>query len=141
MRQTYVKNRFDAAIRNIESALEDLNDRLDSLPGSRSPRSTLRHAGRTLRRKAGYLADHVPFDRASAMAADTGRVVRQNPVKTALTAAIAGYCIWSLIRYSNSRTAADRSSRPGEAETNRRLQEDISRGAGLEEEEESRPRH
>jgi hypothetical protein len=74
------------------------------------------------------------------MAADTGRVVRQNPVKTLLTAAIAGYCIWSLIQYSTSRTAAGRSSRSGDADSNRRLQEDISGGAGMPDDE-SHPRH
>lgn len=130
MRQTYVKNHFDAAIRNIESALQDLTDRLDSLPGSGTPRNTLRRAGRSLRRKASSIADHVPFDRASEMAVGTGRVVRQNPVKTVLTAAIAGYCIWSLIQYSTRRPAGKRL--PGnDADTNRRLQEDISRSAGI----------
>jgi hypothetical protein len=138
MRQAYAKNQFDAAFRSIESALQDITDRLDSLPGSRTPRSTLRRAGRNLRRTAGSIADHVPFDRASEMAADTGRVVRQNPIKTALTAAIAGYCIWSLIRYSTSRPAAGRRSQTSDAETNRRLQEDI--GAGIRDEE-AHPRH
>jgi hypothetical protein len=120
MRQTYVKNQFEAAIRNVESALRELADRLDSLPGQGSPRTTLRHAGRTLRRTAGSVADHLPFERASEMAADTGRVVRQNPVKTALTAAIAGYCIWSLIQYSSSRTAAGKSSAFSDAESDTR---------------------
>jgi hypothetical protein len=131
MRQTYVKNQFEAAIRNVESALQELTDRLDSLPGQASPRTTLRHARRTLRRTAGSVADHLPFERASEMAADSARVVRQNPVKTALTAAIAGYCIWSLIRYSSSRTTAGKRLRFSDAERNRRLQEDISRGAGI----------
>jgi hypothetical protein len=140
MRQTYVKNQFDAAIRNVESALDELTDRLHSLPGPASPRSTLRHAGRTLRRKAGSLAGHVPFERASEMAADTGRVVRQHPVKTVITAAIAGYCIWTLIQYSAGRAAQGRSSRFSDAERNRRLQEDISRDAGVPEDE-IQPRH
>lgn len=139
MRQTYVKSHFDAAIRGIESALQDLTDRLDSLPGSGTPRSALHRAGRSLRRTAGSIADHVPFERASEMAADTGRVVRQNPVKTILTAAIAGYCIWSLIQYSTSRPSRTRLPR-SDADTNRRLQEDISRGAGVEDDE-SLPRH
>jgi ElaB/YqjD/DUF883 family membrane-anchored ribosome-binding protein len=115
MRQTYVKNQFDAAIRNVESALEELADRLHSRPVTASPRSSLRHAGRTLRRKAGSLADHVPFERASEMAADAGRVVRHHPVKTVVTAAIAGYCIWTLIQYSASRAGGhlSRSLGPG----------------------------
>jgi hypothetical protein len=140
MRQTYAKNRFDSAIRNVESALQELTDRLDLLPDRGRPGATFRHAGRTLRRKASSLADHVPFERASEIAADTGRVVRQNPVKTLLTAAIAGYCIWSLIQYSTSRTAAGKSSRFSDDERNRRLQEDISRGAGMPDDE-SHPRH
>jgi ElaB/YqjD/DUF883 family membrane-anchored ribosome-binding protein len=140
MRQTYVKNQFDAAIRNVESALEELADRLHSRPVTASPRSSLRHAGRTLRRKAGSLADHVPFERASEMAADAGRVVRHHPVKTVVTAAIAGYCIWTLIQYSTRRAAAGRNSRLSEAERNRRLQEDISRGA-LVPDDEIHPRH
>jgi ElaB/YqjD/DUF883 family membrane-anchored ribosome-binding protein len=140
MRQTYVKNQFDAAIRNVESALEELADRLHSRPVTASPRSSLRHAGRTLRRKAGSLADHVPFERASEMAADAGRVVRHHPVKTVVTAAIAGYCIWTLIQYSTSRAAAGRNSRLSEAERNRRLQEDISRAA-LVPDDEIHPRH
>jgi hypothetical protein len=138
MRQTYAKNQFDAALGNIESALQDISDRLDSLRGSRTPGRSLRRAGRNLRRTASSIAGHVPFDRASEMAADTGRVVRQNPVKTALTAAIAGYCIWSLIQYSTSRPAAGRRSQSSDAETNRRLQEDI--GAGIREDE-AHPRH
>lgn len=140
MRQTYVKNQFDAAIRNVESALEELADRLHSRPVTASPRSSLRHAGRTLRRKAGSLADHVPFERASEMAADAGRVVRHHPVKTVVTAAIAGYCIWTLIQYSTRRAAAGRNSRLSEAERNRRLQEDISRAA-LVPDDEIHPRH
>jgi ElaB/YqjD/DUF883 family membrane-anchored ribosome-binding protein len=139
MRQTYVQRRLEAPVRNARSALKELADRLDSLPGSRSRKSTLRHAGRTLRRTAGSLADHVPLERASEMAADTGRVVRQNPVKTVLTAAIAGYCIWSLIQYSNSHRAAENSSRSSDAERNRRLQEDISRGADIPDEERHAP--
>jgi hypothetical protein len=48
----------------------------------------------------------VPIERASAIAADTGRTVREHPVKTLLTAAVAGYCVWSLVRYATERPPA-----------------------------------
>jgi ElaB/YqjD/DUF883 family membrane-anchored ribosome-binding protein len=102
MRQSDVRKQFKAAIRNAESALQDLSDRFDDLPGARS---RIRRAGRSLRRTAGSVAEHVPFERASAIAADTGRTVRAHPVTTLMTAAIAGYCIWSLVRYATERTA------------------------------------
>lgn len=111
MIQAHVKKQFDAAIENVESALQVLSDRLESLSDSRRPRSTMRRAGRNLKRRASSFADHVPLERASEIAADTGRTVRQHPITTALTAAVAGYCIWSLIQYSTSRTAAGRGSR------------------------------
>jgi hypothetical protein len=108
MIQAHVKKQFDAAIGNVESALRDLSERLESLPVTGRPRNSFRRAGRTLRRTAGSFADHVPLERASAIAADTGRSVRQHPVTAALTAAVAGYCIWSLIQYSASRSGAGR---------------------------------
>lgn len=113
MIQAHVKKQFDAAIENVESALQVLSDRLESLSDSRRPRSTMRRAGRNLKRRASSFVDHVPLERASEIAADTGRTVRQHPITTALTAAVAGYCIWSLIQYSTSRTAAGRGSRTG----------------------------
>lgn len=114
MRQAKVRKQFKAAIRNVESALQDLSDRLDAIPGSSGRnRSSVRRAGRTLRRTAGTVAGHVPLERASAIAADTGRTVRQHPVKTALTAAVAGYLVWTLVRYSTERTAAGKRAREG----------------------------
>lgn len=117
MRQAHVKRQFDAAIHNVELALRDLSDRLEAMSGTATPRSRIRRAGRTLKKKAGSFADHVPLERASAIAVDTGRTVREHPVKTVLTAAIAGYCIWSLIQYSTSRTAAGGRARTREART------------------------
>jgi ElaB/YqjD/DUF883 family membrane-anchored ribosome-binding protein len=111
MIQAHVKKQFDAAIGNVESALRELSDRLESLSQSRRPRSPMRRAGRNLKQRASSLAGHVPLDRASAIAADTGRTFRQHPVTTVLTAAVAGYCVWSLIQYSTSRSAANRGSR------------------------------
>jgi ElaB/YqjD/DUF883 family membrane-anchored ribosome-binding protein len=105
MRQSDVRKQFKAAIRSAESALQDLSDRLDDLPGTGSRHSTIRRAKRSLRRTAGAVAEHVPIERASAIAADTGRTVREHPVKTLLTAAIAGYCVWSLVRYATERPA------------------------------------
>lgn len=113
MIQAHMKKHLDAAIENAESALRDLSDRLESLSGSRRPRSAMRRAGRKWKRRANSIADHVPLERASAFAADTGRSVREHPVTTVLAAAVAGYCIWSLIQYSTNRTAAGRGSRPG----------------------------
>jgi ElaB/YqjD/DUF883 family membrane-anchored ribosome-binding protein len=110
MIQAHVKKQFDAAIENVESALRDLSDRLESLSQSRRPPTAMRRAGRNLKRRASSFADHVPLERASAIAADTGRTVRQHPVTTVLTAAVAGYCIWSLVQYSTNRTAAGRKS-------------------------------
>jgi ElaB/YqjD/DUF883 family membrane-anchored ribosome-binding protein len=105
MRQAKVREQVKAAIHNVESALQDLSDRLDTLPGnSGRRRSRVRRAGRRLRRTAGTFAENVPIERASAIAADTGRTVRQHPLTTALTAAIAGYLVWSLVRYSTEHT-------------------------------------
>ena len=118
MIQAHVRKQFDAAIENVESALRDLSDRLESLADSRRPRSTMRRAGRDLKRRASSFVDHVPLERASAIAAETGRTVRQHPVTTVLTAAVAGYCIWSLIQYSTNRTAAGRGSRHSGAPDN-----------------------
>jgi ElaB/YqjD/DUF883 family membrane-anchored ribosome-binding protein len=116
MRHTDVKKHLDVAIHNVESALQDLADRLEVLPDKGTRKSAVRRAGRTLKRTADTVAEHIPFERASTLAADTGRTVRQHPVKTALTAAIAGYCLWSLIRYANDRTAAEKTARAGSSD-------------------------
>ncbi|MEX2124175.1 MAG: hypothetical protein WD795_09805 [Woeseia sp.] len=113
MRQADVKKQFDAVIHNVESALRDLSDRLEGLPDTGKYPNPVRRAGRTLKRTADNVAERIPFERASTLAVDTGRAVRQHPVTTALTAAFAGYCIWSLIRYSNGRAAALKASRAG----------------------------
>lgn len=110
MIQAQVKKQFDAAIENVEDALRDLSERLESLSRGGRSHSTMRRAGRNLKRRAGSLAEHVPLERASAFAADTGRTVRQHPVTTVLAAAVAGYCIWSLVQYATHRTAAGQRS-------------------------------
>ena len=129
MRQADLKKQFDAAIHSVEATLRDLSDRLDALPGAGKHRSpVVRRARRTLQRTAHSVADHIPFERASNLAADTRRTVTQHPVTTALTAAIAGYCIWSLIRYSNSqRQALQERRRRGNAEERSEAAEDMQR--------------
>ncbi|MGH8168405.1 MAG: hypothetical protein ACREQ1_14280 [Woeseiaceae bacterium] len=129
MRQADVKKQFDAAIHNVEATLRDLSDRLEALPGAGKRRSpVVRRARRTLQRTAHNVADHIPFERASHLAADTRRTVTQHPVTTALTAAIAGYCIWSLIRYSNGRkNALQERRRRGNAEDRSEASEDMRR--------------
>src|SRR5690606_9645854 len=52
MIQAHVKKQFDAAIENVESALRDLSDRLESLSQSRRPPTAMRRAGRNLKRRA-----------------------------------------------------------------------------------------
>jgi hypothetical protein len=130
MRQADVRKQFDAAIHTVEATLRDLSDRLEALPGAGKRRSpAVRRAQRTLQRTAHNVADHIPFERASNLAADTRRTVAQHPVTTALTAAIAGYCIWSLIRYSNSRNDAlgEVMRRRGNAEDRSEASEDMRR--------------
>jgi hypothetical protein len=141
MRQINLKDQVQAAIGNVESAVQELNDRLDMLPGRGSPGTRLRRAGRNLRRTAGSLADHVPLERASRMAADTGRTLRQHPVKTVLTAAIAGYCIWSLLEYSISRSAAGRGTRSREHDENRDSGDELLRSGEEADRAERYPRH
>jgi ElaB/YqjD/DUF883 family membrane-anchored ribosome-binding protein len=108
MRQSDVRKQFKAAVRNAESAVQDLADRFDDLQGGGS-RSAIRRARKSLRRSAGTFADRVPFDRATAFAADTGRRVREHPVRVLVTAAVAGYCVWALLRYATER------NEPGQA--------------------------
>jgi len=140
MRQSDVRRQFKTALRNAESALQDLSDRLDDLPGSGRRKSTLQRAGRSLRRTAGSMAEHVPLDRASAIAADTGRTVREHPVKTLMTAAIAGYCVWSLVRYATEKSS-ERAQRAGNADEEGRDFDELQPGVEAPGETQSYPRH
>ncbi|MGH8193030.1 MAG: hypothetical protein ACREQ8_01335 [Woeseiaceae bacterium] len=105
MRQTDVRQQLDAAVSNMESALKDLSERLeDALPGSDDLRHRVTRAKRAIRRGAGSVADHVtpPYP---SLVEETRRTVRDHPVRVALTAAMAGYCVWSLLRLANGRAS------------------------------------
>ena len=90
----------------MESALKDLSERLeDALPGSDDLRHRVTRAKRAIRRGAGSVADHVtpPYP---SLVEETRRTVRDHPVRVALTAAMAGYCVWSLLRLANGRASS-----------------------------------
>jgi ElaB/YqjD/DUF883 family membrane-anchored ribosome-binding protein len=141
MRQADVKKQFDAAISNMESALQDLAERLEDFPGMGKRRSRLSRAGRSLRRTADSVTDHIPLERASAFAADTGRTVRQHPVTALLTAAVAGYVVWSVIRFSNERAASARASRRHRPEASAKPSESPQPGGEYRPEPDSHARH
>lgn len=103
MRHMDTRKQLDAAVENVESALRNLSDRLeDVLPGS-SHRRRVSRAGRAIRRTASSVVDRVSPDHASSLVADTRRTVSEHPVRVALTAALAGYCVWSLFKLANGR--------------------------------------
>jgi hypothetical protein len=143
MRQSDVRRQFKTALRNAETALQDLSERLDDLPGTGRRKSSLQRAGRSLRRTAGSMAEHVPLDRASAIAADTSRTVREHPVKTLLTAAIAGYCVWSLVRFATEKASDSgmRAGNRGEGGEEGRDLEELQPGVEAPGETRSYPRH
>jgi ElaB/YqjD/DUF883 family membrane-anchored ribosome-binding protein len=104
MRHLDPRDQLDAAVSNVESALRHLSERLDDvLPGSNDLSRRVTRAKRALRRTTGSMVDHFPSDRASQLVAETGRTVREHPLRAVLTAAAAGYCVWSLIRLANGR--------------------------------------
>jgi ElaB/YqjD/DUF883 family membrane-anchored ribosome-binding protein len=103
MRYPDARNQLDAAVSNVESALKNLSDRLeDVLPGN-SHRRRISRARRAITRTASSVAERVP-GQASSLVEDTRRTVREHPVRVALTAAIAGYFVWSLIRVANEKS-------------------------------------
>lgn len=102
MRHPYTHHQLDDAVNHVESALRNLSDRLeDFLPGNRH-RRRLTRAGRAIGRASSSVIDRVP-GQASALLADTRRGVSNHPVRTALTAMLAGLCIWSLFRLVSNR--------------------------------------
>ncbi|MEX2495836.1 MAG: hypothetical protein WD448_07095 [Woeseia sp.] len=105
MRQAELKRQFDAAISNVESALEDLSERLNELPGRKKRRRVFDAAGKRLRHTADKITHRLPVERASTLAANSRRTATEHPVTTALAAAVAGYCVWSLLRFANERSA------------------------------------
>lgn len=140
MRNAQLRRQFKATLRNVESALDDLSERLDMLPGGNGRRgNAIERAGRRLRHTAGTMADHVPLERASAIATETGRTLRQHPVITVATAAIAGYCVWSLIRWSNDRSHAERVGR--QQDTDDTVADQLRHGAEPGQEAEQYARH
>lgn len=104
MRQADVKKQFEAALSNVQSTLEDLSERLDDLGGKRRRRRAIHAAGERIRHTADSVAHSVPVERASRFATNTTRSARHHPVTTALAAAIAGYCVWSVLRFANERS-------------------------------------
>lgn len=105
MRHADTRRQLDDAVNHVEAALKDLSERLeDALPGS-GRRRRIARAKRAVRRTAGSLTDRVSGRQVSSLVDDTRRVVSDHPVQVALTAAVAGYCVWSLIRLANGRPA------------------------------------
>lgn len=118
MRHPETRKQLDDAVSNVESALKNLAARLDdALPGRSHRRSRVHRAERAVRRAAHSVADRVSPRHASSFLADTERTVRQHPVRVALAAAVAGYCVWSLMRMSHGRSGRY----PGSSDTTRRL--------------------
>lgn len=105
MRQSDVRTQLDTAFTSVESALRNLSDRLEDVLPDHGRRSRISRAGRALRRTAGSVAERVTPQHASSLVEDTRRTVREHPFGTVLTAAAAGFCVWSLLRMANSRHA------------------------------------
>lgn len=105
MRHPDTHHQLDDAVNHVESALKNLSDRLeDFLPGNRH-RRRLTRARRAIGRTTNSVIEHVP-GQASALLADTRRGVTDHPVRTALTAILAGLCIWSLFRLVSNKSPA-----------------------------------
>lgn len=106
MKDKRARKHIDTAIGNVESALRDLSDRLEEVvPGRRRRHgSRLARAEEGLRRTARSVAGHLPRERTASLVDTAEQTVRAHPVKVALTAAVAGYCAWSIFRFANGRT-------------------------------------
>jgi L-serine deaminase len=106
MRDKSARKQIDTAIGNVESALRDLSDRLEEIvPGRRRLRNRVARAEDRLRRTAHSVADRLPRERTASLVESAERTVRAHPVEVALTAAIAGYCAWSILRFANGRSS------------------------------------
>lgn len=103
MRHSDVRSQLDTAFGNVESALRHLSDRLDDVLPDYGRRRKMSRAGRAIRRTASSVADRVLPRNTPSLMEDTRRTVREHPVGTVLTAALAGYCVWSLLRAANAR--------------------------------------
>ncbi|HLT89395.1 MAG TPA: hypothetical protein VKZ85_00510 [Woeseiaceae bacterium] len=102
MRNADVRSQLDSALGNVESALRNLADRLDDvLPDT--GRRPLSRAGRAIRRRASRMAERVRPHQELSLLEDTRRTVREHPMGTIVTAAVAGWLVWSVLRAANSR--------------------------------------
>ncbi len=114
MRDKSARKQIDTAIGNVESALRDLSDRLeDVVPGRRRLRHRVARAEDRLRRTAHSVAGRLPRERTASLVESAEQTVREHPVRVALTAALAGYCAWSIWRFANGRPTV-RKERLGE---------------------------
>lgn len=105
MRHQEAQHQLHDAVNHVESALRNLSERMeDFLPGSRH-RRRLARARRALGRRTSSVVERVP-GQASALLADTRRGVTDHPVRTALTAMLAGLFVWSLFRLLSNRSPA-----------------------------------
>ena len=105
MRHQEAQRQLHDAVNHVESALRNLSDRMeDFLPGNRH-RRRLARAKRAIGRRTSSVVERVP-GQASALLADTRRGVTNHPVRTALTAMLAGLCVWSLFRLLSNRSPA-----------------------------------
>lgn len=106
MKDKRARKQIDAALGNVESALRDLSDRLeDVVPGRKRYRNRLARAEDGLRRTARSVAGRLPRERTASLVESAEQTVRAHPVRVALTAAVAGYCAWSLFRFANGHSA------------------------------------
>lgn len=122
MKNIGTRRQIDVAVRNVESALKDLSDRLDdALPGTaRSRRNRLHRAEAAIRRTAHNVAGRLPTERGASLLEDAGQTVRAHPLTVALTAAAAGCLVWSLLHLAgNSRPRTRRERLYGLAERGR----------------------
>lgn len=103
MRHSDVRSQLDTAFGNVESALKNLSDRLDDVLPDHGRRSRISRARRAVRRTASSVAGRVMPHHGSSLVEDTRRTVREHPVGTVLTAAVAGFAVWSVLRMANSR--------------------------------------
>lgn len=105
MRHQDAQHQLQDAVNHVESALRNLSDRMeDFLPGNRH-RRRLARARRAIGRRTSSVVERVP-GQASALLADTRRGVTDHPLRTVLTAVLAGVCVWSLFRLLSNRSPA-----------------------------------
>lgn len=97
-----VRSQLDAAFGNVESALKNLSERLDDVLPDYGRQRKIARARRAIRRTASSVVERVRPHEGGLME-DTRRTVREHPFGTLLTAAAAGFFVWSLFRIASSR--------------------------------------